>query len=64
MKTKYLNREIRQELKAAGIRNYEIAQYLKINPCTFQHWLMVEMPEERKKQVLKAIEEIKYAESR
>lgn len=64
MKTKDLNKDIRKKLKESGVRNYEVAQHLKISPYTFQHWLMCEMPAERKEMVLKAIEEIKYAENK
>lgn len=64
MKTKDLNKDIRKKLKESGVRNYEVAQHLNISIYTFQHWLMFEMPAERKATVLKAIDEIKFAENK
>lgn len=64
MKTKDLNKDIRRRQQETGVRNYEIAQHLNISIYTYQHWLMAEMPAERKESVLKAIEEIKYHESK
>lgn len=64
LKTKDLNKDIRKKQMETGVRNYEIAQHLNISIYTYQHWLMAEMPAERKEMVLKAIEEIKYHESK
>lgn len=64
MKSKTLNTEIRKKLEETGIRQYEVAQYLKISLSTFQHWLMFEMPESRKKMIMQAINEINYHEKK
>lgn len=64
MKTKDMNKDIRKKQLETGVRNYEIAQHLKISPYTYQHWLMAEMPTDRKEMVLKAIEEIRYHETK
>lgn len=64
MKTKDLNKDIRKKQMETGVRNYEIAQHLNISIYTYQHWLMNEMPAERKEMVLKAIDELIYAESK
>lgn len=63
MKTSEMNKEIRRKIAKSGLRNYEIANHIGINPNTFQHWLMQELPASRKEMVLKAIDEILYAES-
>lgn len=64
MKTPEMNKEIRQKIAKHGLRNYEIANALHIHPNTFQHWLMQELPAERKQAVLGAIDELVFAESK
>lgn len=54
------NTEIRQLLDKKRIKYYELAAALKINPCTLSHWLQTELTEERKKKILKAINDFKY----
>lgn len=56
---KQANIEIRQMIFAKRLRNYEIAQRLGINQYTFSKWLSVEMTPARKKEVIKAIKEIR-----
>lgn len=64
MKSSEMNKEIRQKIARHGLRNYEVANALHINPNTFQHWLMQELPAQRKQTVLRAIDELIYAESK
>ena len=64
MKSSEMNKEIRQKIARYGLRNYEVANALHINPNTFQHWLMQELPAQRKQAVLRAIDELIYAESK
>ena len=53
------NAEIRKVLIDKGIRHYEAATACGVTPCTFTHWLQVEMKPEKKAEVLKALEGIK-----
>lgn len=64
MKTSEMNKEVRKQIAKHGLRNYEVANALHINPNTFQHWLMQELPAERKQAVLRAIDELVFAESK
>ena len=64
MKANELNKEVRRKIAKSKLRHYEIANHLGVNPFTFAHWLQQEMPAGRKEMVLKAIDEIVYAESR
>lgn len=64
MKASELNKEVRKKIAKNNLRNYEVANHLKVNPYTFAHWLQSEMPAHRKEMVLKAIDEIVYAESK
>lgn len=64
MKASELNKEIRRKIHKSKLCNYEVANHLGISPFTFAHWLQSEMPAGRKEMVLKAIDEIVYAESK
>ena len=63
MKSFELNKEVRRKIAKNKLCNYEVANHLGVSPFTFAHWLQSEMPANRKEMVLKAIDEIVYAES-
>ncbi len=63
MKSNELNKEVRRKIAKNKLRNYEVANHMGVSPFTFAHWLQTELPAERKKAVLKAIDELVYAES-
>ena len=52
------NEEIRALIKSRRIRHYEVAAQLGVNEATFCRWLRNELPPEKKKQVLAAIDSI------
>ena len=56
---KIANIEVRQEIKKRRVRQFEVAEVLGISQFTLSHWLQVEMSPERKKEVLKAIRNVK-----
>lgn len=49
------NADIRNLIKKHRIHNYEIAQKLGVSEFTFCRWLRTELSEEKRKQVLDAI---------
>ena len=51
------NIEVRQAIEKKRLKYYEVAQALGITQHTFSHWLQIELSDERKKRVLKAINE-------
>lgn len=56
---KIANIEVRQEIKKRRVRQFEVAEVLGVSQFTLSHWLQVEMSPERKKEVLKAIRNVK-----
>ncbi len=54
------NKDIRQAIRAARVKQYEIAVKIGCHPSTLCSWLNIgELSPERKKQIFKAIEQIK-----
>ena len=53
------NLDIRKAIQDARIKHYELAEALKIHPCTLSHWLEMDMSVERKEEILKVIQSIK-----
>ena len=49
------NQEIRQELRKANVRQWEVADSLGISEFTFTRWLRKELPADRKSAVLSSI---------
>ena len=49
------NQEIRQELRKANVRQWEVADSLGISEFTFTRWLRKELPTDRKNAVLSSI---------
>ena len=52
------NKIIREELKARGVRHWELAHELGISEQTLVRWLRFELDEERQLEMLMKIEEI------
>ena len=52
------NKIIRDELKARGVRHWELAAALGVSEQTLVRWLRFELDEERQLEMLMKIEEI------
>jgi hypothetical protein len=50
------NLEIRAELKARGLKHWELAEALNISEFTLTRWLRREMMDSRKKEILSMIQ--------
>lgn len=53
------NSEIREAIRKKRLRHYEIAQVLGVNESTLSRWLRNELPEDKKREVINAIEQVK-----
>lgn len=53
------NKAIREAIKEAGLRHWEIAKELGIADTTFCRWLRSELTAEKKSEILAAIDKIK-----
>jgi hypothetical protein len=53
------NLDIRQHIKNEGLPFWAVADRLGIADTTFSKWLRKELPEEKKQEILKVIDEIK-----
>lgn len=58
-----LNRKIRAAAVAAGVPIYKIAMQLGISEVTLYRYLRAELPEEKKKAILAAIEKLSKEEN-
>lgn len=54
-----LNDDLREAMTAAGVRQYEIADYLGLNEGAFSRALRKPIDEDRRQAILKAIEDIR-----
>lgn len=54
------NAEIRELIRKKRLRHYEIAEELGVNEFTFSRWLRNELPDEKKQEIIEAIEQIKF----
>ena len=52
------NLDIRSRARETGVKLWEIAAYIGINPTTMTVWLRRELPEEKKQAMMKAIDAI------
>ena len=52
------NKIIREELKARGVRHWELAHELGVSEQTLVRWLRFELDEDRQLEMLMKIEEI------
>ena len=55
------NLDIRSRAKEKGVKLWELAEYIGINPTTLTVWLRRELPEDKKQIMYKAIEAIAAA---
>lgn len=55
------NLDIRMAAKSAGVTQWQIADELGVCEMTVSRWYRYELPQEKKKQILAAIEKIKEA---
>lgn len=54
------NAEIRELIRKKRLRHYEIAKALGVNEFTFSRWLRNELPDEKKRKIIEAIEQIMF----
>lgn len=54
------NAEIRELIRKKRLRHYEIAEALGVNEFTFSRWLRNELPDEKKREIVETIEQIKF----
>lgn len=52
------NKEVRTRIKQARLMNWEVAEKVGISDSRFSVWLRTPLNDERKKRVLKAIDEL------
>ena len=53
------NAEIRELIRKRRLRHYEIAEAIGINEFTLSRWLRNELTDEKKREIVEAIEQIK-----
>lgn len=53
------NEDIKSEIKALGIKHYELAYAIGIYRGTLTEWLRVPLTDERRERICKAIQELK-----
>jgi len=51
-----MNQEIRQAIKVAGLKQWQVAKACGVNEYTFIRWLRDELSEERRNAIFKAID--------
>lgn len=51
-----MNQEIRQKIRAAGLKQWQVAKQCGVTEYTFIRWLRDELTEDRKKAIYRAIE--------
>ena len=54
-----MNQEIRQRIKAAGLKQWQVAKKCGVTEYTFIRWLRDELTPERKESICQAIEALK-----
>ena len=52
------NAQIRTAAKEAGVKLWEVAEYCGVTDSTFSRQMRRELPEDKQRQILKAIEQI------
>lgn len=58
-----MNQEIRDQIRAAGLKQWEVARKLGVAESTFIRWLRDELSEEQRTAISKAIEDLKRVEA-
>ena len=57
-----MNQEIRDRIKAAGLKQWQVAKKLGVAESTFIRWLRDELPSDQKEAIFKAIDELQKVE--
>ena len=55
------NHEIREALKASGMKQWELAEQLNVSEFTFSRKLRTELPEDEKQKILEIINDFQKA---
>ena len=53
-----MNQEIKDRIKAAGVRQWQVAKECGVSEWTFVRWLRDELTEERRNAIFKAIDSL------
>ena len=53
------NKQIRDAMNTANVKQWEVAEQLNISEFTFSRWLRSELSDENTKQIFQAIEDVK-----
>ena len=56
------NSDIRKAIAESGLMKYEIAHAIGVSDAWFSKMLRFELPEEKKKQIISAIQQLKESE--
>lgn len=56
-----MNQDIKATIKAAGLKQWQVAKKCGVYESTFCRWLRDELSEERRRLILKAIDDLKKA---
>ena len=57
-----MNQEIRQKIKEAGLKQWQVAKKCGVNEYTFIRWLRDELTVQRRNAILEAIESLSRKE--
>lgn len=57
-----MNKEIREAIRGAGLKQWQVAKLCGVSEWTFVRWLRDELSEDRRKAIYKAIEAAAHAE--
>lgn len=52
------NKGIRDAINAAGIKHWQVADAMGVTDCTFCKWLRKELPPEKQREVMDAIQRV------
>jgi len=51
-----MNQEIRDAIRIKGVKQWEVCKAMGVSESTFIRWLRSELPEEKKTEILEAVE--------
>ena len=55
------NQDLKDEMRIAGVRQWEVAEAIGVSEMTLVKWMRFELPEDKRQRVLQAIEQIKQS---
>lgn len=57
------NKEIRDALRLSDVKQWQLAEALEVSDITICRWLRKELPDEKRKMILRTIEEIRQKQN-